>query len=207
MTSRNTLVALILVAVLGLLVWSGVHNFYTRRAQEQAQVQRMSLQTDKPGATVMTDDEGPEQNFRGKPAANFSLKTRDGKTVTLADLKGKPVLLNFWATWCTPCKVEMPWFEEFSKKYSPQGLVVVGVDEDDEANTPKVQQDITSTVKNLGVDYTILMTDHKIDNQYGGMDMLPTTFYIDRNGVIQAQAVGLAPKEQAEANVHKILGS
>ena len=61
----------------------------------------------------------------------FTLKTQDGRKVSLADYKGKAVLVNFWATWCVPCKLEMPWFVELHKQYAPQGFEILGVDEDE----------------------------------------------------------------------------
>lgn len=201
---RNALVGGLIVLVVAVLVWAGIHNMHTRRAEEAARAQpQMTMGTDKPGATVTADSSSPD--LRGKPAAQFTLTSRDGKRIALADLKGKPVLLNFWATWCTPCKVEMPWFEEFQKKYAAQGLQVVGINEDDDAKSPQVQADIKSTLERTGVDYTILMSDKKVGEVYGGLDMLPATFFIDRNGKIVAQAIGLASKDDAESNVQKIL--
>ena len=204
---RNALVGGIIVLVVALLVWSGVHNLHARHAAEAvARNQQMSIAVDKAGATATTDASGsPVADLRGKPAAVFSLTSDKGKQVSLADLKGKPVLLNFWATWCTPCKVEMPWFEEFQKKYAAQGLQVVGINEDDDAQSPEIKDQIQKTLQRTGVDYTILMSDKKVGEAYGGLDVLPATFFIDRNGKIVAQAIGLASKDEAEGNVQKIL--
>ena len=207
---RNALVAGAIVVVVALLVWSGMHNLRTRRAEEaQAQNKQATIAVDKPGATASLDAAsaqfGSAPDLRGKPAAVFTLKTLDGKVVSLADLKGKPVLLNFWATWCAPCKVEMPWFEEFQKKYGAQGLQVVGINEDDEVRPDVLKQEVTDTAQKLGVTYPILLSNHKIGDAYGGLDMLPATFFIDRNGIIRGEAVGLASKDEADSNVQKIL--
>ncbi len=207
---RNALVAGAIVVVVALLVWSGMHNLRTRRAEEaQAQNKQATIAVDKPGATASLDAAsaqfGSAPDLRGKRAAIFTLKTLDGKVVSLADLKGKPVLLNFWATWCAPCKVEMPWFEEFQKKYGAQGLQVVGINEDDEVRPDVLKQEVTDTAQKLGVTYPILLSNHKIGDAYGGLDMLPATFFIDRNGIIRGEAVGLASKDEADSNVQKIL--
>ncbi len=207
---RNAIVAGAIVFVVALLVWSGLHNLRTRRADEAlARDRQATLSVDKPGATASLDAAasqfGSAPDLRGKPAAVFTLKNMDGKTVSLVDLKGKPVLLNFWATWCAPCKVEMPWFQEFQQKYAGQGLQVVGIDEDDEIKQDVLKQEVGETTKKLGVTYPILLSNHKVGDAYGGLDMLPATFYIDKNGIIRAEAVGLASKDEAEANVQKIL--
>src|SRR5215813_13745196 len=75
--------------------------------------------------------QAPPSGMFGKPAPDFALQSLDGKTVHLSDYRGKAVLLNFWATWCSPCKIEMPWFVELQKEYGPQGLQIVGVAMDD----------------------------------------------------------------------------
>ncbi|MGI4854014.1 MAG: TlpA family protein disulfide reductase [Janthinobacterium lividum] len=202
---RNAIVGGVVVFVVALLVWSGMHNLQTRRATEaQARNQQMSITVDKKGATA-TGDSGTIADLRGKSAATFTLTSYTGKNVSLADLKGKPVLLNFWATWCTPCKVEMPWFQEFQKKYAAQGLQVVGINEDDDAQSTEVKDQIKKTLERTGVDYTILMSDKKVGDAYGGLDVLPATFFIDRSGKIVAQAIGLASKDEAESNVQKIV--
>jgi thiol-disulfide isomerase/thioredoxin len=200
---RNAVVGGIIVVVVAVLVWSGVHNLRARRvADAQARNQQMSIGVEK-GATATADSSVAD--LRGKPAANFTLTTNTGKRVSLNDYKGKPVLLNFWATWCTPCKVEMPWFEEFQKKYASQGLEVVGINEDDDAQNAEIKDQIKKTLERTGVDYTILMSDKKVGEAYGGLDVLPATFFIDRSGKIVAQAIGLASKDEAEGNVQKIV--
>lgn len=207
---RNALVGGLIVVVVALLVWSGMHNLKTRRVEEaKAREQQQTIAVDKPGASASLDAAssqfGTAPDMRGKAAPVFTLTAMDGKRVSLNDLKGKPVLLNFWATWCAPCKVEMPWFEDFSKKYAAQGLQVVGVNEDDEAKPDKLKAEVAETTKRLSVTYPILLTDHKVGDAYGGLDMLPATFFIDKGGVIRGEAIGLASRDEAEANVQKIL--
>src|SRR5437660_12712843 len=90
--------------------------------------------------------------MKGKLAPEFALESLDGATVHLSDFRGKAVLLNFWATWCQPCKIEMPWFEDLQKQYGPQGFQVVGVAMDDAS-----PEDIGKFAKDLGVNYTVLI--------------------------------------------------
>jgi thiol-disulfide isomerase/thioredoxin len=204
---RNAVVGGVIAVVVAVLVWAGVHNLRTRRAADaQAKSQQMTIRVDKKGATA-TEENPMVADLRGKPAAGFTLTSNTGKRVSLADLKGKPVLLNFWATWCTPCKLEMPWFEEFQKKYAAQGLEVIGINEDEDVKSPEMQAQIKKVLETTSVDYTILMADKKVGDAYGGLDVLPATFFIDRSGKVVAQAIGLAPKEEAEANVQKILAA
>ena len=137
----------------------------------------------------------------GKAAPDFTLQTLDGKNVTLSSLRGKGVLLNFWATWCGPCKIEMPWFVELQKEYGPQGLQIVGVAMDDSS-----PQDIQTFVKEMGVNYPVLLGKEAVGQAYGGVDVLPTTFFIDRNGDIVAREFGLQSRSLFVENIKKALG-
>jgi cytochrome c biogenesis protein CcmG/thiol:disulfide interchange protein DsbE len=137
----------------------------------------------------------------GKPAPDFTLKTLDGKTVTLSELRGKAVVLNFWATWCPPCKVELPWFVDFQKKYGPQGLQIIGISED-EGSKDKVAE----FVKEMGVNYTVAVDDDTVYRKYGDVEDLPTTFYIDRSGKIVQFAMGLVDRDEIEDKVKAALG-
>ena len=207
---RNAAVSAAIVLVVALLVWSGMHNLSVRRAEAaHLAQQRSTIAVDGPGATATLDaasaNFGSAPDMRGKKAPVFTLTSLDGKRISLNDLKGKPVLLNFWATWCAPCKVEMPWFQEFQQKYAGQGLQVIGVNEDEDAKQQQIKDEIISTSKRLGVTYPVLLSDHHVGDGYGGLDMLPATFFIDKNGVIRGEAIGLASKDEAEANVQKIL--
>jgi DsbE subfamily thiol:disulfide oxidoreductase len=138
----------------------------------------------------------------GKPAPEFELKSLDGRTVRLSDYRGKAVLLNFWATWCGPCKIEMPWFEELQNKYRSQGLEVIGIAMDDAG-----EDTVAKFVKDMGVTYTILMGKEAVGVDYGGVLGLPTTFYIDRQGRVVDQVVGLVSHSDIEDNIKKALAS
>jgi peroxiredoxin len=136
----------------------------------------------------------------GKPAPDFTLASLDGKNVTLSDYRGQAVLLNFWATWCGPCKIEMPWFIELQKEYGPQGLQIVGVAMDDAS-----KNEIQKFVQEMGVNYTILLGKEAVGQQYGGVDVLPTTFFIDRDGKIVSREFGLQSRSLFVDNIKKSL--
>ncbi|HTR68134.1 MAG TPA: redoxin domain-containing protein [Terriglobales bacterium] len=140
--------------------------------------------------------------LQGKAAPDFALQSTDGKTVHLSDFRGKAVLLNFWATWCEPCKIEMPWFAELQKQYGPEGLQVVGVSVDDDATA----DDLAKFAKDLGVNYPILLGKENVENAYGGVQFLPATLYIDREGKIVDKVFGLKGRGEIEDGIKKILG-
>ncbi|MGA3053899.1 MAG: TlpA disulfide reductase family protein [Candidatus Korobacteraceae bacterium] len=141
-------------------------------------------------------------NVKGLQAPDFDLPTLDGRRVKLSDFRGKAVLLNFWATWCPPCKIEMPWFVELQKQYGKDGLVVLGVamDDTDPAKIAEFAHD-------MDVNYQVLLGTDKVSDDYGDVQYLPTTFYIDRNGVIVDKAAGLFSRGDVENDVKKILAS
>ncbi len=141
------------------------------------------------------------RRLRGKPAPEFSLQGLDGTSVRLSDFRGKAVLLNFWATWCQPCRIEMPWFEEMQREYGPQGLQVVGVAMDD-AST----EDIAKFAKEMGVNYPILLGKESVGDAYGGVEFLPSTFFIDRQGKIVDRIFGLRNRSEIEDDIKLSLG-
>lgn len=136
-----------------------------------------------------------------KIAPAFKLKDADGKIAQLSDYKGKVVLLNFWATWCGPCKVEIPWFIEFEQKYKDKGLAVIGVAMDEEG-----WEVIKPYIIDKKVNYRVLAGDDPTAQIYGGVDSLPTTFLIDREGKIAGVHVGLVSKSEYEKDIVALLG-
>jgi peroxiredoxin len=135
-------------------------------------------------------------------APDFSLESLEGKTMRLSDLRGKAVLLNFWATWCGPCKIEMPWFVDLQKQYGSQGLQIVGVAMDDGS-----KEDIAKFAKDMGVNYPIVIGKESVADQYGGVDALPQTFLIARDGKIADKIVGLRGKSEIEDAIKKALST
>ncbi|MFI5115848.1 MAG: TlpA family protein disulfide reductase [Terriglobales bacterium] len=141
-------------------------------------------------------------DVKGVQAPDFDLPTLDGGRVKLSAFRGKAVLLNFWATWCPPCKIEMPWFVEMQKQYGKDGLVVLGVAMDDTA-APKIAE----FAHEMGVNYQVLLGTDQVSDDYGNVQYLPTTFYVDRNGVIVDKAAGLFSRDEIENDIKKILAS
>ncbi len=133
-------------------------------------------------------------------APDFSLESLDGATMRLSDFRGKAVLLNFWATWCGPCKIEMPWFVDLQNQYRSQGLQIVGVAMDDGS-----KEDISKFAKDMGVNYPILIGKESVGEQYGGVPALPETFLIGRDGKVVDKIIGLKGKAEIEDAIKKAL--
>src|SRR5437762_9033694 len=132
---------------------------------------------------------------KGKVAnLNFTLKDMSGKDVALSVYKGRVILLDFWATWCGPCKIEIPWFKEFHDKYAKSGLEVIGVVTED---TPEKARPFAAEWK---MNYTILNGNERddLDDAFGPMFGLPITVVISRDGKICAKHVGLSGKDVFE---------
>ena len=136
-----------------------------------------------------------------KAAANFSLADSTGVQVALADYKGKVVLLNFWATWCGPCKIEIPWFIEFNKTYKDRGFAVLGVSLDDDG-----WKSVRPYLAEKKIDYTVVLGNDQVSKSYGDVDSLPTTFIIDRDGRIAFVHMGLVGKDTYEKEIRRLLG-
>ncbi|MCC6861387.1 MAG: redoxin domain-containing protein [Bryobacterales bacterium] len=135
-----------------------------------------------------------------KAAPDFTLKDAYGRPLKLSDYKGKVVLLDFWATWCGPCKIEIPWFMEFERKYKDQGFAVIGVAMDDEG-----WEVVNPFVSDLGINYRIVQGSDSVAQLFGGIEALPTTFLIDRTGRIAAMHVGLASKGDFEDGIRQLV--
>jgi len=140
------------------------------------------------------------EDSKRKSAPNFALKDANGRLVHLADYQGKVVLLDFWATWCGPCVIEIPWFTEFQRKYKDRGFEVLGVSMDDDG-----WKAINPFVAMKKVNYRVLLGDDKTGDLYGGLEALPTTFVIDRYGRIASVHVGLASKKDFEDAIEQLL--
>jgi peroxiredoxin len=164
------------------------------RHLETAEASQQDADSARPEVRV-----GPAQ-LLGKPAPVFTIKSLDGKQVSLADYKGKAVVVNFWATWCEACRQEMPWLAELREKYTAQGLEVLGL-VTDRASPEK----IASTVRSYGVRYPILYCNHSTAQAYGGLPELPISFFIDRHGKIIAKMTGAVSKQEIETKIKQAL--
>ena len=136
---------------------------------------------------------------RRLPAPDFTLKDVDGKTVRLSDYKGKVVLLDFWATSCGPCRIEIPWFTEIQREKKDQGFAVLGVSLDDGWD------DVRPFVAEKKVNYRIVMGNDDTTHAYGGIAAIPTTLLIDKKGNIAAVHIGLASKKEFERGIEALL--
>jgi cytochrome c biogenesis protein CcmG/thiol:disulfide interchange protein DsbE len=134
------------------------------------------------------------------PAPALALPDDAGRTVSLADYKGKVVLLDFWATWCGPCKIEIPWFIEFQRKYKDQGFSVIGVAMDEDG-----WEIIRPFAEQYKMNYPILLGNDETASAFGGVEVLPTTFIIDRQGRIVATHMGLVSKSEFEDAIKALL--
>jgi len=147
----------------------------------------------KPKAALKTDGSR-------KPAPEFALKDIDGRTVNLSDYKGKVVLLNFWATWCGPCKIEIPWLIDFEQKYKDRGFAVIGVAMDDDG-----WQAVKPYLAQSKINYRVILGDDSVSTLYGGVESLPTTFILDQDGKIASTHIGLVSKSDYENEIVQLL--
>lgn len=137
----------------------------------------------------------------GSMAPEFSLKSvPEGQSVSLSSLRGKAVVINFWATWCGPCKIEMPWLVELQKKYGAQGLQIVGITKDDSDEAT-----IAKFTKKMGVNYTILVGNQQVQDLYGGVGGLPTSFFVNRSGKVVHEIIGLDSESKFEDAIKQAL--
>jgi cytochrome c biogenesis protein CcmG, thiol:disulfide interchange protein DsbE len=135
----------------------------------------------------------------GAPAPEFTLANISGAQVSLKDLKGQPVLINYWATWCVPCKDEMPAIEAAYQEHKDKGFTVLAVDADEGLN------EVTSFVSTLGVNFEILMDPGSSVNELYRVRAYPTSFFVGRDGTIQAMQIGVMSEAQLVEHLAKIL--
>ena len=203
--TRSGLVVLATIVVVAVLIWAGVHNNRQRKlAMQDASASHALLVPDKGGAAGGGQDAGPTPALEGKVAPAFTLVDTDGNKVSLADYKGKPVLVNFWATWCAPCKLEMPWFEEFHKKYAD--LVILGIAADD---APKAA--IVSTGKEAGRRLPGTAGEGRSDGGLRRGGVSAGVVLRGRDGKVMLETAGLSDdangKDQIEGNIKKLLAT
>ena len=146
------------------------------------------------GAPVASQEAGNE------PSPQFALKDLNGKTVRLSDYKGKVVLLNFWATWCAPCRAEMPDLVNLQNEYQAHGLQVVGITYPDYS-----RRAVRKVARQLRVNYPIALGSRELAAQYDVGDVLPTTIIIDREGKIRGRILGIMEPEEFEQSVKPLL--
>lgn len=187
MKNRRTLLILAIALVVAALVGLGSSIYAVRRA-------RAAAQNEAANAKVVRFAKDPE------PAPPFLLRDINGKIVSTADWKGKVVILNFWATWCPPCREEIPEFVQLQTKYKDK-LLIVGASEDDDG--PQKVQDFA---QRLGMNYPIVMATKELVENYGGVPALPTSFLIDTQGRVVQRHTGLYEYEVYEREVRALAG-
>lgn len=136
---------------------------------------------------------------QSKKAPEFSLKDIEGKTIKLSDYKNKVVLIDFWATWCPPCRKGIPDLIELQKEF-PKNFVVLGISVDSDT-----KEDVPGFVKNYGINYPVVYGDQSTAKLFGGVSGIPTSFLTDKKGNIVDKHVGLVPKETLARGIKNLL--
>lgn len=208
---RNSLVISAVLFILAAFAWAGWANWEYRNQASNRFLTSSALAELVPAAG---SSDSPLQflpALLGKPAPAFTLENLSGKKVSLASYKGKALVINFWATWCAPCKLETPWLVELRNKYAAQGFEVLGVSADDiDRGDPQKLSDekqaIARFVQETHIPYPVLIDADSISRPYGGLDDLPTSIFVDRDGTVIAAQVGLTSEDETERNIKKALG-
>jgi len=210
MRRRNTIVLFATLFLLATFAWAGWANWEYRQ-QAAARV----LASEAHGELV-ADPAGGAAIFvsplKGKMAPAFSLEDVSGKKVSLASYRGKAVLINFWATWCAPCKIETPWLVQLRNKYAGQGFEILGIDAegddlkpDDTVGWTKNKAAVAKFVQQEKMPYPVLINGDSLSTPYGGLDELPTSYFVNRKGVVVAAQLGLTSESDIEGNIKKAL--
>lgn len=140
-----------------------------------------------------------EAGGEGRAAPSFSARTLDGKPLRSNDLKGRPMVIDFWATWCGPCRASMPHLDALQSQFEEQGLVVIGFSVDEDA-----PQRVRAYANKLGVRFSLAMADERLLDLYGPIRQIPTTFFVNRRGEIVRRVVGYVDRETLEGYVREL---
>ena len=151
--------------------------------------------------SLASGHDGPGCKTDSKPKFDLTLKDMNGASVNLADYKGKLVLVNFWATWCGPCKVEIPEFVQLYSQYKDRGFVILGVLAND---TPSKDQ-LRAFMDEYKMAYPVMYSNEEIESAFGSVWALPTSFLIGRDGAVCAKQLGPASKEDVERSLKALL--
>jgi peroxiredoxin len=206
---RNTLVLGLVLLVLAIFAWAGWANYEYRK---QAAERRMAANAEGQLVAASADVSQSVSPMIGKPAPDFTLEDLNGRKISLASYKGKAVLINFWATWCGPCKLETPWLVDLRNEYASKGFEILGVstddiDREDKKAFAEQKKEISSFVQQMRMPYPVLIEGDTLSHPYGGLDAMPTSFFVDRNGNIVAAQMGITSKDDIEANIRKALSA
>ena len=133
---------------------------------------------------------------------SFTLKDLDGKVVRLSDYKGRPVVVDFWATWCQPCRASLPHLNALHERYNEKGLVILGLSVDDSG-----PQRVKRFADHLGLHFRVAMADEKVLDEFGPIRSIPTTFFIDKKGQVVRRVVGYIDEETMESYALELFGT
>jgi len=187
------IVAALLVVGLGLIAVPLVSTRLATRDAADGSAGAEAVMADPTGASAEAcDASGGEAPF------DFTLSDMNGQQVDLKQYAGKPVLLNFWATWCGPCKVEIPELVALQDKYRDEGFTVLGVSIDDPA------EELKAFAAEYKMNYPVLMADEAIQNAYGPLFAIPVTYFIKKDGTVCRKHFGPVDVTQAEGTVRAL---
>jgi len=217
---RNTIVLGAVLFLLAVFAWAGWANWEFRQ-QAAARLLANTAHGElvaAPGSSTSSASSPATLEYisplQGRMAPAFALNDLSGHKVSLSSYRGKALLINFWATWCAPCKIETPWIVELRNKYVSQGFEVLGVDTegddlkpDDTAGWAKTKTEVSRFTQQEKIPYPILLDGDSISVPYGGLDELPTSFFVDRKGNVVAAQVGLSSESDLDAKIRTALGS
>jgi cytochrome c biogenesis protein CcmG/thiol:disulfide interchange protein DsbE len=201
-----------MLVILATFAWAGWANWEYRKQAAQKRAAAAALKADLAAAG------DPEAEFTrspllGKAAPPFNLEGLSGQKVTLDSYKGKALLINFWATWCGPCKLETPWLVELRNQYASKGFEILGVDSEDDEVTPsdkagwaKDKAAVVQFVQQEHMPYPVLLNGDSISQEYGGFEAMPTSFFVDRTGKVIAMQMGITSKDDMEMKIKQALG-
>jgi len=208
---RNTIVIGITILILATFAWAGWANWmYRKQAAERALASASTAEL-IPAAPGDVPPGGA--SLTGKPAPNFMLEDLSGNKVSLSSYKGKPLLINFWATWCGPCKIETPWLVDLQNEYGPKGFQIIGISTEGDDLKPGDTEGwahdkaaIAKFIKQEHMQYPVLINGDSLATAYGGLDAMPTSVYVNRDGKVVAMQLGISSKEDMEAHIRKAMG-
>jgi thiol-disulfide isomerase/thioredoxin len=211
---RNTLVLSVVLLLLAIFAWAGWANWEYRK---QAAEKRLAMAAKAELVPSSSAPSSPDAMLTsspliGKPAPNFTLQDLGGKKVSLASYKGKAVMINFWATWCGPCKLETPWLVELRNEYASKGFEILGISaeaddlaDNDKAGWAKDKAAIAGFVREEHMQYPVLINGDSISTTYGGLEAMPTSFFVDRAGTVVAVQLGITSKDDIATKIQKAL--